>query len=1321
MASYAPYGNAIYGETAYGYPPKTYVQTTMSSLPIPSAGSPQAGLYNSLWVTWITPGGNWNEMILVRSSFGVPISPFTNDGVTLLDQTVNFSTSFLDTPLMSGRFYYYSLFVFDTDVNEWLLSSSCQGLCLTDFGFPAIYTGWTPDWYMEQDLQLTPSGPLSRFFGLVGFEMNWVRSEIESLYTLNSPEYISGAMLPFLGGNLGMGYEPALGMSQSRVLVGSAAELYKTKGTSFGVQAAASAYTGYPCELTLSQNVEIQLDDAAFDRSTGHWVAKNAGTSLSVVPSVTTYGITPEHTNYTPIQGNAPLSGALILENDIDGYIPPNLENVMEVTANAAFSWTQQSQNNATLPPVVMVGAMAVDLSNNTIVLFGGLPAPGASASQAYGQTWIFNGTSWNQVFPATSPPARYAHAMAYDSASTSVILFGGQDHTSATLDDTWSWNGTTWAQLTSTHTPGARASHAMAQWATTGVLLFGGFSPSGGTRSDTWLWNGTDWLLQSPANQPSARINHSMTYDSFERATPAGPGTGVVVLFGGANNSAVLQNDTWLWNGNNWIVQSPAHVPTARQYPVLTYDITNDTVLLFGGNGTSTQFFSDTWTWGGGDWKQITNSSNTPPGRYGHVMAYAPTLGKILLFSGYTANGMVDDNWLWNGTNWIQTEATLTPQPRFGAASCYDTATGNVLMFGGQGAISGVATFNSTWQWNNSTGWKQLLPVTSPPTLVNAQMVYTTGGTAILFGGENGLGNFTNQTWSWNGTTWALLSTSGGPPVSRSSHQMVYDSNIATTILFGGLSSGGTALSDTWYFASNTWTQQAPPASPLGTYDGAMVYTTGGISLLFGGFTQFGMTSALYQYDSGPGHWTQLTSLIPARAEHMLVYDTALSSTFLFGGINSTFQGDTDTWEYASGTWTQVNFGTPNPYPTEEGTAVYYPPTTSIWTFGGANGPAVSGSTWIGAVSNYGINISECDSTNATTLGIPVTSVDAVALSAYFQPVPSGATESFTMQLDWYGPTGGLISSTVGSAATELASTWVRASVSAAPPVGAAFFGRTIKSVSTNMNGDLHLVDAVQTEFGSSAATPSPTSWTPPRDLWLNLLPVARNLVVNASALAPGTFGWSAPNGGTLTVAGAASWPQNAVGGFQITSFQSGGNTHISAQTANMPVTPEEVYSGSIFLAHKAGASTLSFNVDIIWIASNGSTQISTVSGTAQTDKSPGNFFQITIQNVTPPSNALFAVMRITGLVTGNTTSTYIFGAPIFGPQNQLVFFDGNFSPSPDYEFEGTPNESITDYYPNLSSRLSRLVTIMPQYIPIGSTFSIYTHQFAITNAGLR
>ena len=358
-----------------------------------------------------------------------------------------------------------------------------------------------------------------------------------------------------------------------------------------------------------------------------------------------------------------------------------------------------------------------------------------------------------NQVFPATSPPARYAHAMAYDSASTSVILFGGQDHTSATLDDTWSWNGTTWAQFTSTHTPGARAFHAMAQWARGKVLLFGGFSPSGGREAiHGYGMEQTD--CKSPANQPSARINHSMTYDSFERATPAGPGTGVVVLFGGANNSAVLQNDTWLWNGNNWIVQSPAHVPTARQYPVLTYDITNDTVLLFGGNGTSTQFFSDTWTWGGGDWKQITNSSNTPPGRYGQCDGLRPNPWKdSALLVGTRPTEWWTTTGCGTGLTGYKTEyADSSAQVR--SSLLLRHGYRQCLMFGGQGAISGVATFNSTWQWNNlDRSEAALLPVTSPPTLVNAQMVYTTGGTAILFGGENGLGNFTNQTWSWNGT----------------------------------------------------------------------------------------------------------------------------------------------------------------------------------------------------------------------------------------------------------------------------------------------------------------------------------------------------------------------------------------------------------------------------------------------------------------------------------------------------------------------------------------------------------------------------------------
>ena len=335
MPQYAPYGNAIYGITAYGSPPAAYVQTTMSVSPIPTSGSPSIGLYDSLFINWVLPGGNWSQMILVRSSFAVPSSPFGNDGVQLVNQTSAFNTSFTDTGLQTGRFYYYALYVYDTDVSEWLMAASAQGLCLTDYGFVKLFTSWTPDWYMEQDQLLVPAGPLARFFGLIGFEMNWVRSEIETLFTLNSPEYVSGAMLPYLGGNVGIGYEPALGMGLSRNLVSQAVELYKIKGTAAGVQGAAAAYSGYGCTLTQGPNLEIQLDDATADRSIGHWVAQNANTTISQVSSAAE-AVTPQHAVYKPIQGNTGLSAGLLTTVGANGYLPVNNENMFLVSASGA-------------------------------------------------------------------------------------------------------------------------------------------------------------------------------------------------------------------------------------------------------------------------------------------------------------------------------------------------------------------------------------------------------------------------------------------------------------------------------------------------------------------------------------------------------------------------------------------------------------------------------------------------------------------------------------------------------------------------------------------------------------------------------------------------------------------------------------------------------------------------------------------------------------------------------------------------------------------------------------------------------------------------
>ena len=53
--------------------------------------------------------------------------------------------------------------------------------------------------------------------------------------------------------------------------------------------------------------------------------------------------------------------------------------------------------------------------ATGTMVLFGV-----ASSSGCLADTWTWNGTTWTEASPATSPPARYVASMAYDPATGS-------------------------------------------------------------------------------------------------------------------------------------------------------------------------------------------------------------------------------------------------------------------------------------------------------------------------------------------------------------------------------------------------------------------------------------------------------------------------------------------------------------------------------------------------------------------------------------------------------------------------------------------------------------------------------------------------------------------------------------------------------------------------------------------------------------------------------------------------------------------------------------------------------------------------------------
>jgi hypothetical protein len=305
----------------------------------------------------------------------------------------------------------------------------------------------------------------------------------------------------------------------------------------------------------------------------------------------------------------------------------------------------------------------------------------GFSSGEAQAQTLQ---PDWNQQSPATSPSARFATAMAYDSAHGQTVLFSGLNAS----NDTWLWNGTNWTQASPATNPSARSAHAMAYDAAHGqVVMFGG--AVGSTRvNETWLWNGTNWTQASPATNPPARNGAAMTYD---------PVLGKVVLFGGVSASGFLLGDIWQWDGTNWTNATPGSGPLARDLPGLAYDAALGRVVLFGGMDTNGFYDNDTWQWDGTSWTQSIPAT-PPPARYGPALEFNAALGQLVMFGGYNGSTYLADTWTFDGTNWTEQSPATGPSARTSEnAIVYDTARQQLVMFGG---YDGSSQFNDTWEF---------------------------------------------------------------------------------------------------------------------------------------------------------------------------------------------------------------------------------------------------------------------------------------------------------------------------------------------------------------------------------------------------------------------------------------------------------------------------------------------------------------------------------------------------------------------------------------------------------------------------------------------
>ena len=114
-------------------------------------------------------------------------------------------------------------------------------------------------------------------------------------------------------------------------------------------------------------------------------------------------------------------------------------------------NWTQVV--STTNPPPRFQHGMAFDAKRGQIVMFGGFlsqPTP-----TFYSDTWLWDAKGWHQVLISTPPTGRFGHTIAYHPAMSAVVMiggYGGKDVTDTTWNydfrrETWIWNGQTWTQ----------------------------------------------------------------------------------------------------------------------------------------------------------------------------------------------------------------------------------------------------------------------------------------------------------------------------------------------------------------------------------------------------------------------------------------------------------------------------------------------------------------------------------------------------------------------------------------------------------------------------------------------------------------------------------------------------------------------------------------------------------------------------------------------------------------------------------------------------------------------------------------------------------
>ena len=667
---------------------------------------------------------------------------------------------------------------------------------------------------------------------------------------------------------------------------------------------------------------------------------------------------------------------------------------------NTPIPPTAMSETIIQTPPARDFYSMAYDIESDKVILFGGyVPMNDIDLKD----TWIYdyNTNTWTEATPSESPGDRAGSAMVYDSESDRVIMFGGINTNNEFLKDTWEYdyNTNTWTEMTPPDSP-QRAGHAMAYDSESDrVIMFGGgidFTNIEGTWA--YDYNANIWTEMSPDISPPNDHDHKMAYDS-ESDRVIMWGTSLIGNKNGSVWTYDFNTDTWeeiepsnghpkpfaegsmaydvtadriivhhnleLWaydyNANAWTeLESDMPVPDLYRH-AMVYNVEADRMIAFGGRklvgdesvGQTWVFDLNTVTWTemlpdeysaaqSGTAGQVETPTPLPPtatpeptstpaplteqGRRGyHQMVYDAESQVIILYGGEpNPDKLFTDTWAYHVDTgaWEQVGQTQTQlTPKGGGSLAYDAESDRVILylnhyFDETYAIDELDFLGETWAYDyNSDAWSNMEAADTPVGYLGAELAYDAeSDRVILFGGfqfgDEGVKYF-DQTWAYDFNTnhWQQMQSQVSPQ-PRNYQAMAYHPGVDRVILFGG--EYGTFLNDTWAYDYNTdtWEQLEVDTAPQPRIYSSMIYVESlNQMVLFGGTSSMAKKDT-WAFDYEAMTWLEYeTEQSPSRrAWYGMTYDPAADNVVLYGGGKSRYAFDDQLWFFnpATLTWTE-------------------------------------------------------------------------------------------------------------------------------------------------------------------------------------------------------------------------------------------------------------------------------------------------------------------------------------------------------------------------------------------------------------------------------